>query len=175
MKIRSIVFAWLLSLGLLTTLAGASWVDVLLSSDAGGQAIPITGFTVFPVISALLLVQGSALLVSLLTPILVSRVIAAALIPIQLWHFVTVVMQYQAASAIAVSSEIGKVTGIVGDGQLQLIASSSESLWVFGYLFALVVNLALLVLRTLVRQGPKTQSSDVDQSDDPTTLWESQK
>lgn len=175
MKIRTLVFAWIGSLLLLTTLAGASWFDVLLTSDAGGQNLPVSGFMVFPIISALVLVQAAALLVSILTPNRVGRVIAAVLIPIQLWQLVTVALEYKAAIAGAVSSEISKATGVVGEGQLQLVASSVEGLWIFGYLAVLALNIAVLAMRAFMKAVPSNSKSPTEPEDDSSSLWESQK
>ena len=173
---RSVSLAWLLTILLLTVLAGFSWVDLTLSPASGGQQIQVTGFLVFPIISALLLLQGSALLAAFFTPPLVGRIISAALVPVVLWHAVVVLSTIQQGLQDAVAAEITKATGVVGiASQAQLVETALDSnLW-YVYLGVLVFNIVALVARALVGNvavKKNVASVVLDESDD---LWENQR
>ena len=176
MSLRKASFAWLLSILILTVLAGFSWVDLTLSPASGGQQIQVTGFLVFPIISALLLLQGSALLAAFFTPALVGRIISAALVPIVLWHAVVVVSTSQMALQNAVAAEITKATGVVGvSSQAQLVELALDNNIWYVYVAVLALNILALIARAFVsKPQPKSQVSAeiLEDSDD---LWENQR
>jgi len=175
MSQRSFSLAWLATLLLLTLLAGFSWVDLALSPAAGGQLIPITGFMSFPIISALLLLQGASLLAAVFTPIKASKVIATLQIPIVAWHAFTVTTTAQLAFDQAVAAEITKATGVVGStSQANLIELVSNSNFWFVYPAVLVLNLVALVGFVLAKARPRIAKAEQDQSPDAGELWEGQ-
>jgi hypothetical protein len=176
MSTRRVSIIWLLTILGLTFLAGFSWVDLRLSPAAGGQLLEVTGFLAFPIVSALLLLQGSALLAAFFTPPLVGRIIAAVQVPIVVWHGVVVLTTIQSSLQDAVAAEITKATGVVGvTSQAQLLEDALDNNIWYVYLAVLVLNLFALVARSLVaRPGPKTSSASPIQEDSE-DLWETQR
>ena len=175
MSQRSFSLAWLATLVFLTLLAGFNWVDLGLSPAAGGQLIPITGFVSFPIISALLLLQGASLLAAVFSPLKVSKVIAVLLIPIVAWHAFTVLATAQVAFDQAVAAEITKATGVVGStSQSNLIELVSISNIWFAYPAMLVLNLVALVGFVFAKARPSRAKEQQDQASDAGELWESQ-
>lgn len=176
MNAKRVSVLWLLTILILTVLAGFSWIDLTLSPTSGGQQIQVTGFLVFPIISALLLLQASALLAAFFTPSVVGRLISAVLVPIVAWHAIVVLTTIQPALLDAVAAEITKATGVVGvSSQAQLVdLALDNNLW-YLYLAVLVLNILALVGRALVNQ-PKSKSpstsAPLEDSDD---LWENQR
>ena len=175
MNSRRITIAWLGSIVLLAVFAGLSWLNLELSPEAGAQEFEISGFQVFPIISALLLLQVAALLASLLTPKLVSRVISGILSPIMLAHGLFVVVGLQSSLQDAIEAQITDITGVAGfASQAEFVAFAGDTyLWV-GYLLAISLNLAILLTKSLSK-GPRpearpTKDALVDEQD----LWETQ-
>ncbi|MCX6478298.1 MAG: Trp biosynthesis-associated membrane protein, partial [Micrococcales bacterium] len=112
MSSKRVVFIWLASIILLAIFAGLSWLNLELSPEAGGQEFEITGYQVFPVISALLLLQLAAVLASFLTPITVARSISGLLAPIMLAHALFVAIGLQSNLQNAVEAQITEITGV---------------------------------------------------------------
>lgn len=173
---RKVSLAWLLTILLLTVLAGFSWIDLTLSPASGGQEIQVTGFLVFPIISALLLLQGSALLAAFFTPPLVGRIIAGVLVPIVIWHGVVLLTTIQQGLQDAVAAEITKATGVVGvASQAQLVETALDNnLW-YVYAAVLAFNLAALIARALVRSTLPKKKLGALALDDSDDLWENQR
>jgi hypothetical protein len=176
MSQRSISVAWLFTILALTILAGLSWVDLTLSPASGGQEIEVTGFLVFPIISALLLLQGSALLAAFFTPALVGRIIAGLQIPIVLWHAFAVLSTVGSALQDAVAAEITKATGVVGvASQAQLVDTALDNNIWYIYLAVLALNAVALVSRALVGKVAVRKATRDGSGDDSEDLWESQR
>jgi hypothetical protein len=173
---RRSTIAWIASIALLAIFAGLSWLNLELSPEAGAQKFDISGFQVFPIISALLLLQVAALLASLLTPKLVSRVISAILSPIMLAHGLFVVVGLQSSLQNAIEAQITEITGVAGfASQAEFVAFAGDTyLWV-GYLLAIFMNLAILLTKSLSKvtdsEARPTKEALVDEQD----LWETQK
>jgi hypothetical protein len=167
---------WLFTILSLTVLSGFSWIDLTLSPASGGQQIQVTGFLVFPVISALLLLQASALLAAFFTPPLVGRLISAVQVPIVIWHAIVVLTTIQQALQDAVAAEITKATGVVGvSSQAQLVEQALDNnLW-YVYLAALSVNILALVSRALVNKPSHNSSTTLVSPEDSDELWENQR
>jgi hypothetical protein len=172
---RNLIFAWVGSVLLVAVFAGASWQSIVLKMDAGGQAIVLTGYLVFPIISALILVQASALLVSLLTPNLVGRIIAGALVPVQIWHLITASFSLESALEQGASKLISDATGVVGSGQLDLISSSSGGVLFLAYFAAVAINIFILGAKALMKLEPARKKAAIEPEEDAGSLWESQK
>ena len=166
---------WFLTVLLLTLVAGFSWVDVLLSPASGGQAIQVTGYTTFPIISALVLLQGASLLAAIFTPAVVAKAIAALQLPIIAWHLFVVITSAEEAAQLAVAGEITKATGVEGvASQAQLVELALDNnLW---YIYAglLAVNLAVLVALVFAKTPTFRAKVESSQVQDPGELWESQ-
>lgn len=176
MNAKRVSALWLLTILILTVLAGFSWIDLTLSPASGGQQIQVTGFVVFPIISALLLLQASALLAAFFTPSVVGRLISAVLVPIVTWHAIVVLTTIQPALQDAVAAEITKATGVVGvSSQAQLVELALDNnLW-YLYLAVLVLNILALVGRALVNK-PKSKSPSTSATlEDSDDLWENQR
>jgi hypothetical protein len=173
---RRSTIAWIASIALLAIFAGLSWLNLELSPEAGAQKFEIFGFQVFPIISALLLLQVAALLASLLTPKMVSRVISGLLSPIMLAHGLFVVVGLQSSLQSAIEAQITEITGVAGfASQAEFVAFAGDTyLWV-GYLLAVSLNLAILLSKSLSKaahsEARPTKEALVDEQD----LWETQK
>lgn len=176
MNQKSASLIWLLTILVLTVVAGFSWVNLTLSPASGGQQIQVTGYLVFPIISALMLLQGSALLAAFFTPPLVGRVIAAVLVPIVAWHGIVVLTTVQQSLQDAVAVEITGATGVVGfASQAQLVETALDSnLW-YVYLAVLALNVLALFARALVRKPAARKPAGDPASEDSDDLWENQR
>lgn len=176
MNQRSVAFAWLASILLLTVFAGVSWLNLELTPEAGGQAIELTGYLVFPVISALILLQAAALLVTFLTPVLVGRVIAAVLVPVMVIHATYVVVSLQSAVQNAVAVQVAEITGVVGfTSQEQFVAFALDTYMWVAYLLAVAVNVAVLLAKAVLKLSPAVSRTPQDLASDADDLWEAQK
>ena len=176
MNSRRITVAWLVSILLLVVFAGLSWLDLELTPEAGAQKFEISGYQVFPIISALLLLQGAALLSSVLTPVAVGRAISVLMVPIMLAHAIFVVVGLQSNLQNAVAVQISEITGVAGiASQAQFVEFAGDTyLWV-GYLLSIVVNLAVLLTKAVSKaQLSKTRQSR-EEIIDELDLWEIQK
>jgi hypothetical protein len=173
---RNLAFAWLGSILLLSIFAGFSWLTVELTLDAGGQSIDVTGYSAFPVISALMLLQTASLLASFFTPTLVSRWIAGLLAPVMLGHGLLLVSGLEAAIETSLTGSISQITGVAGvSSQLPFIATAANTyLWV-GYLAAMGLNVALLLIKAFLDVVPAKKTEAASPSGDAGDLWESQK
>lgn len=175
MNQRTISFVWLASILILAIFAGTSWLNLSLTPDAGDQTLEITGYIVFPIISALVLLQGAALLATFFTPIAVGRAIAAIVAPIMLAHGIFVLLSLESSFQAAVSAEIAQATGVVGvASQLQFVALAGDTyLWV-GYLVALLLNIAVLSAKAVLTLKPAVARKKEEPLDSAEDLWESQ-
>lgn len=176
MNRRIISLAWLATILLVAVFAGTSWLNLGLTPEAGEQKLEMTGYLVFPIISALVLLQAAALLATFFTPAPVGRVIAAVLAPVMLVHGVLVVLSLEASFQTAVSAEIAQVTGVAGvASQFQFVSTALDTyLWV-GYLAALLLNVAVLAVRALLKLKPADAKAAKESLDSVEDLWESQK
>ena len=176
MNSKRTTVAWLVSILLLVVFAGLSWLDLELTPEAGAQKFEISGYQVFPIISALLLLQGAALLSSVLTPVAVGRAISGLMVPIMLAHAIFVVVGLQSNLQNAVAVQISEITGVAGiASQAQFVEFAGDTyLWV-GYLLSIVVNLAVLLTKAVSKaQLSKTRQSR-EEIIDELDLWETQK
>jgi hypothetical protein len=176
MNSKRITVAWLVSILLLVVFAGLSWLDLELTPEAGAQKFEISGYQVFPIISALLLLQGAALLSSVLTPVAVGRAISVLMVPIMLAHAIFVVVGLQSNLQNAVAVQISEITGVAGiASQAQFVEFAGDTyLWV-GYLLSIVLNLAVLLTKAVSKaQLSKTRQSR-EEIIDELDLWETQK
>ena len=176
MSSKRVVIIWLVSIVLLAIFAGLGWLNLGLSPEAGGQKFEITGYQVFPVISALLLLQLAALIASFLVPITVARVISGLLAPIMLAHAFFVAMGLQSNLQIAVQAQITEVTGVAGfASQAEFVVFTGDTyLWI-GYLLAIGANAAALLTRALSKTGSSESRSTKTEIVDEPDLWETQK
>ena len=176
MNSKRITVAWLVSILLLVVFAGLSWLDLELTPEAGAQKFEISGYQVFPIISALLLLQGAALLSSVLTPVAVGRAISVLMVPIMLAHAIFVVVGLQSNLQNAVALQISEITGVAGiASQAQFVEFAGDTyLWV-GYLLSIVVNLAVLLTKALSRAQLSRTRPNRQEIIDELDLWETQK
>jgi hypothetical protein len=172
---RVLLGSWFGTILLIVSVAGLNWVEVLLLPATGGQAIEVTGFIAFPIIGALALLQGASLLVSMFTPVLVSKLIAAFQIPIIGWHLYAVIAGAAEAMQQAVAAEITKATGVVGvASQSQLIELALDTnLW-YVYVGVLALNLSVLVALIFARNNSSHKSSQTTEDSHAGDLWDSQ-
>jgi hypothetical protein len=176
MSSKRVTIAWLTSILLLVVFAGLSWLELELTPEAGAQTFAISGYQVFPIISALLLLQGTALLSSVLTPVAVGKAIAGLMAPIMLAHGFYVVVGLQLNLQNAVAVQISEITGVAGiASQAEFVEFAGDTyLWI-GYLLSIVVNLAVLLTKAVSKaQWSKTRPNR-DEITDELDLWETQK
>jgi hypothetical protein len=176
MNSKRITVAWLVSILLLVVFAGLSWLDLELTPEAGAQKFEISGYQVFPIISALLLLQGAALLSSVLTPVAVGRAISGLMVPIMLAHAFFVVVGLQSNLQNAVAVQISEITGVAGiASQAQFVEFAGDTyLWV-GYLLSIVVNLAVLLTKAVSKAQLSKTRHNREEIIDELDLWETQK
>ena len=176
MNSKRITVAWLVSILLLVVFAGLSWLDLELTPEAGAQKFEISGYQVFPIISALLLLQGAALLSSVLTPVAVGRAISGLMVPIMLAHAIFVVVGLQSNLQNAVAVLISEITGVEGiASQAQFVEFAGDTyLWV-GYLLSIVVNLAVLLTKAVSKAQMSKTRHNREEIIDELDLWETQK
>jgi len=173
---RNLTFAWLGSILLLSVFAGFNWLEVVLTPDAGGQLIEVTGYLAFPIISALILLQAASLLASFFTPVLVGRWIAGLLSPVMLGHALLLALSLEDGVQGALVGLLSEITGVSGSvSQMQFVASSNSTfLWV-GYLIAIGFNVVVLIGKALLKVGSSSKSRNYVSPEDSGDLWESQK
>lgn len=176
MNQRNLTFAWLGSILLLSVFAGFNWLEVVLTPDAGGQLIEVTGYLAFPIISALILLQAASLLASFFTPVLVGRWIAGLLSPVMLGHALLLALSLEDGVQGALAGLLSEITGVSGSvSQMQFVASSNSTfLWV-GYLIAIGFNVVVLIGKALLKVGSSSKSKNYVPPEDSGDLWESQK
>jgi hypothetical protein len=176
MNSKRITVAWLVSILLLVVFAGLSWVNLELTPEAGAQSFEISGYQVFPIISALLLLQGAAFLSSVLTPAAVGRAISGFLVPIMLAHGIYVVVGLELNLQNAVAVKISEITGVAGiASQAQFVEFAGETyLWI-GYLLAIAVNLAAVLTKTFSKAHLSRTRPIREEVTDELDLWETQK
>lgn len=176
MNHRNVSAVWLATILMITVLAGFSWIDLTLSPASGGQQIVVTGFLVFPIISAMLLLQGAALLAAFFIPPLIGKLVAAAQVPLVGWHAVVVLTTIQQSLQEAVALEITKATGVVGvASQAQLVETALDNNIWYVYLAVLVINIGVLIARSVVKNAPVKKLSAAAPVDDADDLWENQR
>jgi|GEM_PF-1013996 len=176
MNSKRITVAWLVSILLLVVFAGLSWLDLELTPEAGAQKFEISGYQVFPIISALLLLQGAALLSSVLTPVAVGRAISGLMVPIMLAHGFYVVVGLQSNLQNAVALQISEITGVAGiASQAEFVEFAGDTyLWV-GYLLSIAVNLAVLLTKAVSKAQMSKTRHNREEIIDELDLWETQK
>jgi hypothetical protein len=175
MKQRTNSLLWLLSIASLIVFSGLSWLDLTLTPEIGGQFVQVSGNLVFPVISALILLQASGLLAAFFTPNSVSRVIAATLAITMSAHLVYVATLLQQQLQVALAGQITEITGVVGiASQSQLVASAETTIMWALYLVCVGLNVAILAIRTLLKSERKIKPATLI-ADEATDLWETQK
>ena len=176
MSSRKITIAWLVSVGLMAAFAGMSWIDLELSPEAGAQKFQISGYQVFPIISALMLLQVASLLATLLTPELVARAISGLLAPIMLAHALLVFFGLQSNTQNAIEVQITEMTGVSGfASQAEFVEFAGETfLWV-GYLLAITLNFAVLLAKAVLKSVSSNAKATKEELVSEPDLWETQK
>jgi hypothetical protein len=176
LRSRKISIAWLATIALLLISAGISWLNLQLSPEAGEQEFAISGYQVFPIISALMLLQVAALLATLLTPKTVARAISGILAPIMLVHGFFVLFNLQASLQNAIEVQITEITGVSGfASQAEFVEFAGETYMWVGYLVAVTLNSVVLLTKAFSKSGfPKAKASQEELASEP-DLWETQK
>jgi hypothetical protein len=169
-----VLLSWLFSTGLVAITAAQSWQSFEVSESAGGGVIQITGFLAFPVIGTLMSLQIVISLVSLLVKPIVTRILAAATLPLMIWSFFEVVLTSGNQVRETLVSVLAAQTGVVQDlSTSEFLASSSVSVFTTLYLISAALNalvLAFLALIPVKHEKPKAAKSKRE----PEDLWSSQ-
>jgi len=170
-----ILFGWFLSLVLVVITAGQSWGSFEVSQSAGGGVINISGLQAFPVIGTLASLQLLLILSSLLVKAQVTRIMCAGLLPLMLWNFFEVLMNYVQRIQGTLITVLSEQTGVVEE-----LATSeflvSSSIGVFSLLFLVAAGINALVLAGVALLPPKKGSAKARQAKQrlPEDLWSSQ-
>ncbi len=169
-----VLLSWLLSAGLVAITAAQSWQSFKLSESAGGGVIQITGLLAFPATGTLISLQVVMILASLLVKPIVTRILAAATLPLMIWIFFEVLLTSEIQVREALVSVLAAQTGVVQDlSTSEFLASSSVSVFTMLFLISAALNalvLAFLVLKPFKHQKPKASKSKTE----PEDLWSSQ-
>lgn len=175
MKRTRVLLIWLFSSGLVALTAAQSWQSFEVSESAGGGVIQITGFLAFPVIGTLISLQVVIILVSLLVKPIVTRILAAATLPLVIWSFLEVVLTSGNQVRETLVSVLAAQTGVVQDlSTSEFLVSSSVGVFSTLFLISAALNalvLAFLALIPIKHQKPKFVKSKREQPED---LWSSQ-
>jgi hypothetical protein len=170
------LFGWFATLLLLIVAAGNSFATISLTKQAGGQVFGISGYQVFPVSNALILMQAAALLVGFLIPAVINRVISGFLSLVMTWHFVLVVASFEDSLAKALAFEVTAITGVSGlEGQLALIESINETGMALIYPAAVLLNTLFLVARAIFKFQAGENKPNSNKVDDSVDLWDAQR
>ena len=176
MKLRRITIAWFASILLLAVFAGLSWVNLELTPEAGAQSFEISGYQIYPIISALLLLQAAALLASVLTPAVVGRAISGLMLLAMLVHGFYVVEGLQPNLQNAIAIQISEITGVAGTlSQAQFVEFAGDTYLWLGYVIALAANLAVLLSRAISKIQLSKSSRNRKEIIEEPDLWETQK
>ena len=169
-----VLLSWLFSTGLVAITAAQSWQSFEVSESAGGGVIQITGFLAFPVIGTLMSLQIVIILVSLLVKPIVTRILAAATLPLMIWSFFEVVLTSELQVRETLVSVLAAQTGVVQDlSTSEFLVSTSVSVFTTLYLISAALNalvLAFLALIPVKHEKPKAAKSKRE----PEDLWSSQ-
>ena len=169
-----VLLSWLFSTGLVAITAAQSWQSFGVSESAGGGVIQITGFLAFPVIGTLMSLQIVIILVSLLVKPIVTRILAAATLPLMIWSFFEVVLTSGNQVRETLVSVLAAQTGVVQDlSTSEFLVSTSVSVFTTLFLISAALNalvLAFLALIPIKQQKPKVARSNQE----PEDLWSTQ-
>jgi hypothetical protein len=169
-----VLLSWLFSTGLVAITAGQSWQSFEVSESAGGGVIQITGFLAFPVIGTLISLQVVIILVSLLVNPIVTRVLAAAILPLMIWSLFEVVLTSEKQVRETLVSVLAAQTGVVQEPSTsEFLVSSSVGVFTTLFLVSAALNalvLAFVALIPIEIQKPKAAKSKRE----PEDLWSSQ-
>jgi hypothetical protein len=173
---RKITIAWLLTVGLMAVFAGMSWINLELSPEAGAQKFEISGFQIFPIISALMLLQVASLLATLLTRQIVARAISGLLAPIMLAHGLFVFFGLPSNIQNAIEVQITEITGVSGfASQAEFVEFAGETFLWTGYLLAVTLNFAVLLAKAISKSGSSKAKASKEVPVSELDLWETQK
>ena len=167
--------SWLLSLALLAIAAGQSWQSFEVSASAGGGVIGVTGFLAFPVIGTLISLQVVIILTSLLVKPIITRVLAASVLPLVAWSFIDVLVNSPDRIQSTVMGALAEQTGVMEElATSEFLVSSSGGALSGLFLVASALNALLLAFFALVAlRNPAVKSTKTD-SQLPEDLWSSQ-
>lgn len=170
-----VLLSWLFSTGLVAITAAQTWQSFEVSESAGGGVIQITGFLAFPVIGTLISLQVLMILVSLLVNQIVTRILAAAALPLMIWSFIEVLLTADIQIRETLISVLADQTGVVQElSTSEFLVSSSVGVFTTLFLISTALNaivLAFLAMVPIKLQKPKAAKSKREQPED---LWISQ-
>ena len=166
---------WLVSTSLVCLTAAQSWQSFEVSESAGGGVIQITGILAFPVIGTLVSLQVVIILVSLLVKPIVTRILAAATLPLTVWTFFQVLLTSEKQVRETLVSVLAAQTGVVQElSTSEFLVSSSVGVFTTLFLISTALNaivFAFLAMVPIKLQKPKAAKSKREQPED---LWISQ-
>jgi hypothetical protein len=166
---------WLVSTSLVCLTAAQSWQSFEVSESAGGEQIQVTGFLAFPVIGTLISLQVVMILVSLLVNPIVTRILAAAALPLIIWSYFEVLLTADIQVRETLISVLADQTGVVQElSTSEFLVSSSVGVFTTLFLISTALNaivLAFLAMVPIKLQKPKAAKSKREQPED---LWISQ-
>ena len=170
-----VLIGWLGSLALIAIAAAQSWQSSEVSQSAGGGVIQISGFLAFPVISSVISLQVMIILVSLLVKSMVTRILAATVLPLAIWCIFDVLLNSAERVQATLMRVLSEQTGVLEEiPNSEFLVSSSVGVFSTLFLIAAVLNAFLLaVIALLPPKIPATKASKPERQL-PEDLWSSQ-
>lgn len=170
-----VLLSWLFSTGLVSLTAAQSWQSFEVSESAGGGVIQITGFLAFPVIGTLISLQVVIILVSLLVKPIVTRILAAAVLPLMAWTIFEIALTSEDQVKETFIRALASQTGVLEEfSDSEFLVGSTVGVFTTLFLISAVLNSVLLAFSALVPiRSLKRKASRTD-SQLPEDLWSSQ-
>lgn len=173
---RTVLASWFASIVLLAVFANLSWYNITLTPEAGGQLLQVTGQLVFPIVNALFLLQGSALLACLFFSGLVGRLVSGLVLLVMIWHAVSFILNFEIATVAAKSKLVESTLGVTGEsGQSLYIAEAVPTYLWFGYAAIVIVNLGVLTMAVVSKPATNSSPKDLPIDEDTVDLWDEQR
>jgi hypothetical protein len=166
---------WAASLISTLIVAATNWQSVLLTEEVGGAEIAVSGFDTLPILSALLLLQGSAIFVGILTRQMVGRVLAGVMAAVMLWQLVSFFLEVTTALGVATERKITELTGIAGlASQQEIVLQAEQGLGYSLYPIAVIFNFLILVFIASKEFETPNRTPRSEAPIDSLDLWDEQ-
>lgn len=166
----------MLTLAVMVLTAAQSWASYQVSAEAGGGTLSVTGLEAFPAAGTLISLQFLTVIAGLLIRNLFLRIVAGVLIPVMSWNFVDVFVNANDQVQLTATRILADQTGILqGPGSSEFLLASSNNLFSWGYLAALVLNILTLMLVTLFPTKPKKYTFSAKTENSPEDFWSNQR
>jgi hypothetical protein len=169
------LLGWLFSIGLVGVTAAQGWQSFEVSESAGGGVIQITGLMAFPVIGTLISLQVVIILVSLLVKPIVTRIFAAASLPLMVWSFFEVLLTSEIQVRETLVSVLAAQTGVMQElSTSEFVVSSSVGVSTTLFLISAALNALVIAYIALIPIKHQKPNASKPKREQPEDLWSSQ-